>query len=115
MIYDRWEEKLDRVGEYDGLILAEDRCMLRDTLLERLVRIHFDDTPVYTLESFYEQFWRKVPVSSIDPSWALQHGFHLARNSVYGHIKRGIDLVFAATALLLTSPLMLSHRCGDKA
>ena len=74
------------------MILAEKIPNLRPEVVERLVRMHFQRTPVYTLESFYETHWRRVPVRNIEPVWPLQMGFQLARDSPYSHIKRLFDL-----------------------
>jgi FlaA1/EpsC-like NDP-sugar epimerase len=74
--------KLARLtNRYSGVIVAESVDRLGADLLARLVRTQFQRTRVYTLESFYEAHWRKVPVLSIDPFWPLQMGFQLARMS----------------------------------
>ena len=100
--------KLARLdARYSGVILAESVDRLGRDLVERLVRIQFQRTRVYTLESFYEAHWRHVPMQTIDPFWPLQMGFQLARSSPYHYLKRLCDVV-AATALLVTSsPLMV--------
>lgn len=97
---------LEALGpESSGVILAEELGRLRPELLERLVRLHFQKTPVYTLESFYETHWRRVPVHTIDPVWPLQMGFGLARNSPYAQFKRVCDVVASGGALLLLGPV----------
>jgi lipopolysaccharide/colanic/teichoic acid biosynthesis glycosyltransferase len=75
-------------------------------LLERLVRTQFHNARVYTLESFYEEHWRYVPVQALDPFWPLQTGFQLARNSPYHYLKRLFDVAFAAVLLVICSPLL---------
>src|SRR5437667_5224999 len=64
---------------YGGIILAERASSLNIELLERLVRAQFQQTRVYTLESFYETHWRYLPLGIVDPCWPLQTGFQLAR------------------------------------
>lgn len=99
--------KLERLGDnYSGVVLAERVDRLDPDLLQRLVRTQFHNTRVYTLESFYEQQWKYVPLESIDPFWPLQRGFQLARTSLYHYVKRLFDVVAAATLLLLFSPLI---------
>ena len=101
--------QLDRLGaEVSGVILAEELGRFHPGVIEHLVRMHFLKTPVYTLESFYETQWRRVPVNSIDPAWPLQTGFQLTRNSPYSHGKRLFDVVVASVAVVVLSPLMLA-------
>jgi exopolysaccharide biosynthesis polyprenyl glycosylphosphotransferase len=92
---------------YSGVVLAERVDRIRPELLEHLVRTQFQRTRVYTLESFYEAHWRRVPVHSIDPFWPLQMGFQLARNSPYHYLKRLFDLIFSGILLFLLWPILL--------
>ena len=92
-------------GRYSGVILAESVDRLSPKLLERLVRTQFQRTRVYTLESFYEAHWRRVPIHTIDPFWPLQMGFQLARISPYHYLKRLCDVIFSAALLLINAPL----------
>jgi len=91
---------------YSGIVLAERVDLVPPELVERLVRTQFQRTRVYTLESFYEAHWRRVPVQSIDPFWPLQMGFQLARNSPYHYLKRLFDIAASALLLVVCSPLM---------
>ena len=100
--------KLARLdARYSGVILAESVDRLGRDLVERLVRIQFQRTRVYTLESFYEAHWRHVPMQTIDPFWPLQMGFQLARSSPYHYLKRLCDVVAATVLLVTSSPLMV--------
>src|SRR5436189_2816242 len=100
--------KLTNLGErYSGIILAEKASSLGTELLERLVHAQFQETRVYTLESFYESQWRYLPLGIIDPFWPLQTGFQLARTSPYHYLKRLFDVVASATALVICSPLFI--------
>src|SRR5881392_372915 len=92
---------------YSGIILAERASSLSIELLERLVRAQFQQTRVYTLESFYETHWRFLPLGIVDPFWPLQTGFQLARISPYHYLKRLFDIVASATALVLCAPLFV--------
>src|SRR6266853_5627373 len=92
---------------YGGIILAERASSLNIELLERLVRAQFQQTRVYTLESFYETHWRYLPLGIVDPFWPLQTGFQLARISPYHYLKRLFDVVTSATALVLCLPLFV--------
>jgi len=101
-------EKLSSIGNgYSGIILAERPNALSTHLLERLVHAQFQETRVYTLESFYETQWRYVPLGIVDPFWPLQTGFQLARISPYHYLKRLFDVVTSATALIVCLPLFI--------
>jgi exopolysaccharide biosynthesis polyprenyl glycosylphosphotransferase len=110
--------KLSNLDEhYSGVVVAERVDRIRPELLEQLVRTQFQRTRVYTLESFYEAHWRRVPVQSIDPFWPLQMGFQLARNSPYHYLKRLFDVALSALLLIICAPLILliagAVRLGD--
>src|SRR5216117_1210737 len=92
---------------YSGIILAEKASSLGTELLERLVHAQFQETRVYTLESFYETQWRYLPLGIIDPFWPLQSGFQLARTSPYHYLKRLFDVVSSVTALIISAPLFV--------
>ena len=100
--------KLDNLrNRYSGIILAENASSLNAQLLERLVHAQFQETRVYTLESFYETQWRYLPLGIVDPFWPLQTGFQLASTSPYHYLKRLFDVLVSATALVICSPLFI--------
>jgi len=100
--------KLDDLGKrYSGIILADRPNSLNMQLLERLVHAQFQETRVYTLESFYETQWRYLPLGIVDPFWPLQTGFQLARTSPYHYLKRLFDVAASTTALIICSPLFI--------
>jgi exopolysaccharide biosynthesis polyprenyl glycosylphosphotransferase len=100
-------DKIDNIDEsYSGIILAETPGRLRPELIERLVRAQFQRTRVYTLESFYETYWRYVPLNAIDPVWPLQTGFQLACTSPYHYLKRVFDLVLSGVLLVVFAPVI---------
>ena len=90
-----------------GIIVAEDTQRLPLPLLDWLTRLHYEETPVYTLETFYELYWRRVPVQAIEPSWPLQVRSELTSVSPYSHAKRLFDIAAAACGLLLLSPVLM--------
>ncbi len=92
--------------ESQGVIVAEDPRKLTAPTLDWLTRLHFEKTPVYTLESFYERHWRKVPIHAIDPIWPFQMGFSLASASPYSQVKRLFDIASSLLGLLLLSPVL---------
>jgi exopolysaccharide biosynthesis polyprenyl glycosylphosphotransferase len=103
-----WERRIALVGSrYDAIILARSPSELPAQLTERLVDIHFKQTPVFTVEAFFESYWRRVYLRGVSPQWLFQEGFHLSRRSATSHLKRLIDLVVSASALAMLSPLLL--------
>jgi exopolysaccharide biosynthesis polyprenyl glycosylphosphotransferase len=92
---------------YSGVILAEKIGGLSKDLIERLARTQFQRARVYTLESFYETYWRHVPLNAIDPVWPLQMGFQLARSSPYRYLKRLFDLGLSTALLIIFAPLFI--------
>ncbi len=88
-----------------GVIIAEESGKISAALIDALVRLHFERVPVYTLESFYETFWQKVPVLALDAVWPLQKGFPLSTDTHYASFKRILDVLFALIALILLAPV----------
>ena len=105
-------EKLARLDRrYSGVIVAESVNRLDTALIQKLVRTQFQQTRVYTLESFHETQWRQVPLHTIDPVWPLQMGFQLARISPYHYVKRLFDVILSGVLLVLTLPIMVFLTC----
>ena len=90
-----------------GIIVAEDARQLPVPLMDWLTRLHYEETPVYTLETFYERHWRRVPVQAIDLTWPLQIGTQLTTESPYSHAKRLLDITAAVAGLVVLAPLCL--------
>jgi exopolysaccharide biosynthesis polyprenyl glycosylphosphotransferase len=103
-----WERRIALVGSrYDAIILARSPSELPTQLTERLVDIHFNQIPVFTVEAFFETYWRRVYLRGVSPQWLFQEGFHLTRRSATSHIKRLIDVVVSSSALAILWPLLL--------
>ncbi len=90
----------------EGIVLTLPLAEFSEPVRDQLVRVHFQQTPVYTLDTFYETYWRRVPVFALNPAWPLQLGFQLARTSPYQHAKRLFDVFSAAAGLLLLAPVL---------
>lgn len=93
------------IANSHGVIVAERKQDLSTPVMQWLSRVHFADTPVYTLDAFYERHWRVVPVHALDPMWPLEVSSQLASQSVYAHVKRLIDIVAAGGSLAALSPV----------
>ena len=90
-----------------GVVLATDTAQMPTDLVDWLTRLHYEEVPVYTLETFYERHWRRVPTYAIAPTWPLQMGTQLVNSSPYSYAKRLIDLFAAGLGLLVLSPVFL--------
>ena len=102
-----WERRINRVGSrYDAVILARAPSELPIKLTERLIDIHFHQTPVFTVDAFFECNWRRVYLRGVSPEWLFQEGFHLTRRSATSHLKRLIDIAVSAVALTALLPLL---------
>jgi lipopolysaccharide/colanic/teichoic acid biosynthesis glycosyltransferase len=91
---------------YEAVVVAAETTSLPADVLERLGVIHFEEMPVYSMESFYEKFWARVPLEVITPAWPLESDFLLTQHSVYASIKRLLDFLTACSILILLSPLL---------
>ena len=92
---------------FEAIIIASRFSHLDHRLMEMLGKIQFELMPVYLMETFYENYWQKVPVNLIGPAWPLETEFALVQHSVYCTIKRCVDFLIALTALIMISPILL--------
>jgi exopolysaccharide biosynthesis polyprenyl glycosylphosphotransferase len=73
------------------------------------------EIPIITHLDFYEDLYGKIPPEyAAKPSWLLSNVLH-KDNQIYALVKRGIDIVAALTAILLTLPLSLAVCAAIKA
>ena len=100
---------LDResAAGYDAVVVAADLNDLDPGISNRLGIIHFDELPVFTMESFYEKYWARIPLEILGPAWPLETEFVLVQHSVYSSLKRLLDFLVVLLLLVLTAPLML--------
>ena len=97
----------NHVRAFEAIIIASRFSHLDHRMLERLGKIQFELMPVYLMETFYENYWQKVPVNLIGPAWPLETEFTLVQHSVYNTIKRCVDFLIALTALIMISSILL--------
>ena len=93
------------IANSHGVIVAENKEELSPAVIQWLTRMHFADTPVYTLNAFFEKHWRIVPVHALDFMWPLEASSQLASQSIYAHIKRLLDVVISSLAISVLSPI----------
>ena len=90
----------------DAIILRESNLELPPAVAQKLMELHFSGVPTYTLELFYEVYWRKIPLYRLNQTWLFQEGFRIAREPVFERLKRLSDLSFATLGLALALPLL---------
>ena len=96
----------------EAIVLAENAGQLDASSADRLVELYFRGVPTFTLELFYETYWRAIPLYRLNHVWLFQEGFEIARNPVFQRAKRVIDTVAAALFLALFSPLVAVAAAG---
>ncbi len=96
----------EEAAAYEGIILAANLSSLGENLLSRLGTIHFEEMPVYSMESFYEKYWEKIPLQVVGPAWPLETEFILVNHSVFTTLKRISDVLISLLALIVVAPVM---------
>ncbi len=93
----------------EAIVLRESAHQLPAELADELTELYFKGVPTYTLELFYETYWRKIPLYRINFVWLFQEGFEIARNPVFERTKRIADILLSSVGLLFaTIPLLIS-------
>ena len=100
---------LDRsyTSNYEGIVIASRFSTIDPAIMMQLGVIHFEETPVYSLDSFYETFWSRLSLEIVGSGWPFEANFVLVQNSIYSAIKRILDIVISFMALVLLSPVLL--------
>jgi exopolysaccharide biosynthesis polyprenyl glycosylphosphotransferase len=94
-------------GEYEAIVVAAQTHSLDPRLLQQLGVIHFEQIPVYSLESFYETYWSKLPLHLVGPAWPIETRYFLVQHSAYSSLKRFLDFLVALVLLTVISPVFL--------
>lgn len=97
----------ESANDYEAVVVAADLARLDPSVLRRLSEIHFRELPVYSTESFYENYWKRLPLELVGPEWPLEADFSLVQHSIYTSIKRVVDFLVALIALIIASPVMI--------
>ncbi len=93
-------------AQFEGIVLTEVPETYPPALIEKLARMHFLRLPVYTMETFFSEMWRKESVKRLDHHWAIRQDFQLARHSAYRYLKTILDYIFSTLLLLVSLPVM---------
>ena len=91
---------------YEAIVVASDLGKLPAEVLHRLAEINFEELPVFTTDSFYETYWNRIPLETVNDAWPLETEFLLVQHSMYSTIKRVLDFIVALLVVVLASPIM---------
>ncbi|MCF3648673.1 exopolysaccharide biosynthesis polyprenyl glycosylphosphotransferase [Synoicihabitans lomoniglobus] len=98
----------------EAIVLKESAFHMPLDLANQLTELYFRGVPTYTLELFYESYWRKIPLYRINHIWLFQEGFEMARSPIFGRMKRLFDVIAATTGLIIASPVLLAAALAIK-
>ena len=99
--------EITREGRHlEAVVIRESAAGLSEADSRQLSDLHFSGVPTLTLELFYQEYWRRIPLYRINPTWLFQEGFKVAREPVYVHLKRLSDIVLSTVGLLAAAPLI---------
>lgn len=100
--------------EVEAIVVKESGNQLLDTMADDLTEFYFRGVPTFTLELFFETYWRKIPLYRINHTWLFQEGFDIARSPVFERAKRVLDLSLSTIGLIVASPLLLAAAIAIK-
>ncbi|HEX2100653.1 MAG TPA: exopolysaccharide biosynthesis polyprenyl glycosylphosphotransferase [Candidatus Synoicihabitans sp.] len=96
-----------RETNLEAIVLRESGAALPTPIADQLMALFFRGVPTFTLELFYETYWRKIPLYRLNHVWLFQEGFEIARDRVFERVKRVTDIATAVLGLVLFMPLLL--------
>lgn len=92
---------------HEAIVVAAQDSSLDPEILNFLASVHFQDLPVYSLLTFYETYWEKMPLHMLTATWPLQAGFHLVQHSAFAAAKRFTDILIATMGIFVMTPIIL--------
>jgi exopolysaccharide biosynthesis polyprenyl glycosylphosphotransferase len=94
--------------KWSGVIVGVPSKDLPAQAWDVLMTAKFEGISITSLSSFYETYWKKVPIFALDPKWFVtSEGFENISAPVARRLKRLFDVVFAILLITLTFPVML--------
>ncbi len=96
------KENPDRFG-----IIIENDVQLSEGVFDQLNAIQSSEVPIFTIVEYYERFWMKMPVMSMEYGWYIRNRrFNLLHDRVGLRLKRVADLLFAVVGIAVSLPLI---------
>lgn len=106
-----YQEVLNDIGSgnlfVEAIVIKESAKAIRESLANDLTELYFRGVPTFTLELFFETYWRKIPLYRINHTWLFQEGFEIARTPVFERAKRVVDVVLSSLGLLISAPVLI--------
>ena len=100
----RVAEQIERAGA-TSLVLNAD-AIRDETICAAASLCNLRGRRVRALGSFYEEQFKRIPLSDLTPSWFLFDIAEIHRPRLYAASKRAFEMLFAALSLLLLAPLL---------
>ncbi len=100
----RLAEQIERSGATSVVLSAE--AFRDETICAAASLCNLGGRRVRALGNFYEEQFKRIPLSDLTPSWFLFDIAEIHRPRLYAASKRGFEMLFAAAALLLLLPLL---------
>jgi lipopolysaccharide/colanic/teichoic acid biosynthesis glycosyltransferase len=89
------------------VLVLDGYAMRAPELVEVAARLNLAGVRVRDLVSYYEDEFKKVPLGELSPTWFLFDIASIHRRVVYRRLRRAFEFGFAATLLVISSPLLL--------
>ncbi len=97
----------ESIATFTAVVIAARFSELDQEIAQKLLLIHFNGIPVYSMGNFYEVYWNRLPLEFVGPDWIIEANLNLVRHSFPSLLKRFFDLLIALCLLLLLAPFML--------
>ena len=90
-------------------VVFQDGIQHNPILVEQLRKMGKSGVYIFSLPDYYEQYWEKIPVTSVDRSWAFRSiGSNFLNDRMGIRLKRIADFIFGIAGLVVTSPILLA-------
>jgi len=100
----RLAEQIEQAGPTSVVLSGE--AMRDATICAAASLCNLRGRRVRALGSFYEEQFKRIPLSDLTPSWFLFDIAEIHRPRLYAASRRGFEVLFAAGSLLLLAPLL---------
>jgi exopolysaccharide biosynthesis polyprenyl glycosylphosphotransferase len=101
---ERLAEQIQRAGATSVVLSGE--AMRNATICAAASLCNLRGHRVRALGNFYEEQFKRIPLSDLTPSWFLFDIAEIHRPRLYAASRRGFEMAFAAASLLLLAPLL---------
>ena len=101
----RLAEQIEQAGATSVVLSGE--AIRDETICAAASLCNLRGRRVRALGSFYEEQFKRIPLGDLTPSWFLFDIAEIHRPRLYATSKRTFEMLFAALALLLLSPLLV--------